>query len=254
MKITAEERIEILNRLSEDDKDVFLMWESRGWMQKDIYTHWYKQVYLFTDHWKREVAESAIRADGHCMICGQRNLPMNNHHNIYRLWREKPSDTIYLCHICHPHNHGIFQANLIRDFEEDLIRDELREETVEEAISLIDEVEQIVSIGYNRKLHDWEKCFWQYNHSVQMFVNMIYDRISDFVDPIPIMTAKQSDVEINLERHEKEASIEFPNWNKLTQAQQEVKSENPDWEPFSKTQQLKMKIIQEFCQRKYTNS
>jgi len=179
MKISAEEKTTILARLSEDDKIEFFMWEQRGFIPKDIYKLWYKNIYLETDHWKRIVAETAIRADGHCMICGQKNLPMNTHHNIYRLWREKPSDIVYLCYIHHSHNHDIFQAGLIQDFDEDMIRGELKKE-----------VEKECFVDFENKLDDyceksskktdefcnkmstfWSKSFNDYRNDMQRKLN-----------------------------------------------------------------------------------
>ena len=72
---------------------------------------WYRRLYLFTRHWRRQAHQARIDADFACQDCGEQRtrnhfIVLDVHHLSYdRLWREKPGDLVVLCRHCHDRLH-----------------------------------------------------------------------------------------------------------------------------------------------------
>lgn len=58
--------------------------------------------YLASEAWQRKRAAVLRRCKGRCERCGQKPLWIETHHLTYkRLYRERLSDLLGLCHNCH---------------------------------------------------------------------------------------------------------------------------------------------------------
>ena len=62
--------------------------------------------YLKSKHWQRVRRRALKRAGWHCSVCAdEKNLDV--HHNSYeRLSKERMSDIVVLCRVCHGLYHG----------------------------------------------------------------------------------------------------------------------------------------------------
>ena len=67
----------------------------------------YKEVYLYSDRWKRKRAAVITRDGNRCTRCGADNKTLHVHHKTYRfIGREPLRDLITLCEDCHRKEHG----------------------------------------------------------------------------------------------------------------------------------------------------
>ena len=64
--------------------------------------------YLLTPHWKQVRHASLSRANNKCALCGNKERPLEVHHNNYEsLWGELLSDLLVLCDECHERHHKV---------------------------------------------------------------------------------------------------------------------------------------------------
>jgi hypothetical protein len=76
-------------------------------MEPNAYRYWYRNVYLYSEHWRDLAREVKAAAKYKCADCCERK-PLQCHHLTYALvGHEAPGDVIPLCDNCHGMRHGL---------------------------------------------------------------------------------------------------------------------------------------------------
>lgn len=72
--------------------------------------HYYRHVYLKSEHWANLRLEKLASVDAKCERCGERDLSNDVHHVNYRnLYDVELSDLLCLCRKCHDLTHEVLE-------------------------------------------------------------------------------------------------------------------------------------------------